>query len=96
MHLNVGRTNTCLSSTRIGAEYLNHITVEIDKVSAFSSQISSAATEQQAVIEDINKNINLISSISHDNSMKVEGVSATSKNLLNRANQLKNLSQTFG
>ncbi|WP_133180105.1 methyl-accepting chemotaxis protein [Shewanella decolorationis] len=96
MHQNVGRTNTCLSSTRIGAEYLNHITVEIDKVSAFSSQISSATTEQQAVIEDINKNINVISSISHDNSIKVEDVNATSKSLLNRANQLKNLSQTFG
>ena len=96
MHQNVGRTNTCLSSTQIGAEYLNHITVEIDKVSAFSSQISSATTEQQAVIEDINKNINIISSISHDNSIKVEDVNATSKSLLNRANQLKNLSQTFG
>ena len=96
MHQNVGRTNTCLSSTQIGAEYLNHISVEIDKVSAFSSQISSATTEQQAVIEDINKNINIISSISHDNSIKVEDVNATSKSLLNRANQLKNLSQTFG
>lgn len=96
MHQNVGKTNTCLSSTRVGAEYLNQIVVEIDKVSAFSIQISSAANEQQAVIEDINKNINLISSLSHDNSIKVEGVNATSKNLLNRAEQLKNLSQTFG
>lgn len=51
---------------------------------------------QQAVIEEISRNINLISSLSHDNSLKIDKVSETSASLLNKASQLKDLSRTFG
>lgn len=52
MHLNVTRTNACLATTRASTGNLNQVVVEIDKVSDFSNQITAAATEQQAVIED--------------------------------------------
>jgi aerotaxis receptor len=96
MHLNVTKTNACLTTTRASTDHLNLVVNEIDKVSDFSSQISTAATEQQAVIEDISRNINQISSLSHDNSMKIDKISETSAALLTKASQLKDLSRTFG
>ncbi|MFM5227477.1 methyl-accepting chemotaxis protein [Aeromonas veronii] len=96
MHLNVTRTNACLATTRASTGNLNQVVVEIDKVSDFSNQITAAATEQQAVIEEISCNINQISSLSHDNSLKIDQVSETSANLQSKASQLKDLSRTFG
>ena len=96
MHLNVTRTNACLATTRASTGNLNQVVVEIDKVSDFSNQITAAATEQQAVIEEISRNINQISSLSHDNSLKIDQVSETSANLQTKASQLKDLSRTFG
>lgn len=96
MHLNVTRTNACLATTRASTGNLNQVVVEIDKVSDFSNQITAAATEQQAVIEEISRNINHISSLSHDNSLKIDQVSETSANLQSKASQLKDLSRTFG
>ncbi|MCJ8215954.1 methyl-accepting chemotaxis protein [Aeromonas veronii] len=96
MHLNVTRTNACLATTRASSGNLNQVVVEIDKVSDFSNQITAAATEQQAVIEEISRNINQISSLSHDNSLKIDQVSETSANLQSKASQLKDLSRTFG
>ncbi|WP_088869616.1 methyl-accepting chemotaxis protein [Aeromonas veronii] len=96
MHLNVTRTNACLTTTRASTGNLNQVVVEIDKVSDFSNQITAAATEQQAVIEEISRNINQISSLSHDNSLKIDQVSETSANLQSKASQLKDLSRTFG
>lgn len=96
MHLNVTRTNACLTTTRASTGNLNQVVVEIDKVSDFSNQITAAATEQQAVIEEISRNINQISSLSHDNSLKIDHVSETSANLQSKASQLKDLSRTFG
>lgn len=96
MHLNVTRTNACLATTRASTGNLYQVVVEIDKVSDFSNQITAAATEQQAVIEEISRNINQISSLSHDNSLKIDQVSETSANLQSKASQLKDLSRTFG
>ncbi|WOE83274.1 methyl-accepting chemotaxis protein [Aeromonas veronii] len=96
MHLNVTRTNACLATTRASTGNLNQVVVEIDKVSDFSNQITAAATEQQAAIEEISRNINQISSLSHDNSLKIDLVSETSANLQSKASQLKDLSRTFG
>lgn len=96
MHLNVTRTNACLATTRASTGNLNQVVVEIDKVSDFSNQITAAATEQQAVIEEISRNINQISSLSHDNSLKIDQVSETSANLQSKASPLKDLSRTFG
>ncbi|PTT50314.1 methyl-accepting chemotaxis protein [Aeromonas sp. HMWF015] len=96
MHLNVTRTNACLATTQASTGNLNQVVVEIDKVSDFSNQITAAATEQQAVIEEISRNINQISSLSHDNSLKIDQVSETSANLQSKASQLKDLSRTFG
>lgn len=96
MHENVEKTNDCLSITRSGSEGLNKVVYEIDKVSDFSNQISSAATQQQAVVDEISRNINEFSCLSHENSKKIENIRDTSGVLLDRANRLKNLSKTFG
>ena len=96
MHENVEKTNDCLSITRSGSESLNKVVYEIDKVSDLSNQISSAATQQQAVVEEISRNINEFSCLSHENSKKIDNIRDTSGMLLGRANRLKNLSKTFG
>ncbi|MFM5846830.1 methyl-accepting chemotaxis protein [Aeromonas veronii] len=96
MHENLTMTHSCLGTTRACSDNLHQILSEIDNVSNFSGQISSAALQQQAVVEEISRNINLLSSLSHDNSQKIDEVSATSETLLNKASQLKGLSQTFG
>ncbi|EKP0260236.1 methyl-accepting chemotaxis protein [Aeromonas sobria] len=96
MNLNVNKTNECLVSTRQSSDNLNQVVIEIDKVSDFSHQISSAATQQHVVIEEISRNINSISSFSNENSKKIDHVSNTSEHLLRRASDLKELSKTFG
>ncbi|MGL5284789.1 MAG: methyl-accepting chemotaxis protein, partial [Aeromonas sp.] len=96
MHRNLGQTQTCLDTTRAGSGNLHLVLEEIDKINDFSSQISTAAAQQQAVIEEISRNVNQVSSLSHDNSLKIEKVSASSEELLKRADQLKSLSRTFG
>ncbi|MFM5847077.1 methyl-accepting chemotaxis protein [Aeromonas sp. R2-2] len=96
MNLNVTRTNECLVSTSQSSDNLNKVVIEIDKVSDLSHQISSAAAQQQVVIEEISRNINSISSFSNENSKKICQVSNTSEHLLRRASELKELSKTFG
>ncbi|MDO2946878.1 methyl-accepting chemotaxis protein [Aeromonas simiae] len=96
MHHNLDQTRSCLETTRAGSENLHQVLEEIDKITEFSTQISSATHEQQAVIEEISRNVNQISALSHDNSIKIDGVSASSESLLVKANQLKELSRTFG
>lgn len=96
MHRNLGQTQSCLDTTRAGSGNLHLVLEEIDKINDFSSQISTAAAQQQAVIEEISRNVNQVSSLSHDNSLKIEKVSASSEELLKRADQLKSLSRTFG
>ena len=48
------------------------------------------------MVEDISRSINQISEYSHANSQKMQEVDDSSQELLERAKQLKGLSQTFG
>ncbi|MFM4705637.1 methyl-accepting chemotaxis protein [Aeromonas bivalvium] len=96
MQNNLQQTQACVEMTRQGSGSLHQVLSEIELVMDFSAQISAAAEQQQAVVEDISRNVNLISQHSHANSNKMQDVDASSEVLLSKARQLKSLGQTFG
>ncbi|KTA94932.1 aerotaxis receptor Aer [Aeromonas salmonicida subsp. smithia] len=85
-----------LQQTRQGASSLHSVLEEIELVTEHSTQIAAAAEQQQAVVEEISRSINQISQYSQANSQKMQEVDDSSQELLERARQLKGLSQTFG
>jgi methyl-accepting chemotaxis protein len=96
MMQNLQQTQSCVTLTRKGSESLHQVLAEIERVVDLSAQISTAAEEQQAVVEDISRNVNAISQHSHTNSNKMQDMDASSDILLTKARQLKSLGQTFG
>ena len=96
MQENLQQTRECAEMTRQGSSSLHTVLQEIELVTEFSTQIAAAAEQQQAVVEDISRSINQISEYSHANSQKMQEVDDSSQELLERAKQLKGLSQTFG
>ncbi|MFQ2426395.1 methyl-accepting chemotaxis protein [Aeromonas caviae] len=96
MQQNLQQTQSCVTLTRQGSESLHQVLAEIERVVDLSAQISTAAEEQQAVVEDISRNVNAISQHSHTNSNKMQDMDASSDILLTKARQLKSLGQTFG
>ena len=96
MQQNLQQTQSCVALTRQGSESLHQVLAEIERVVDLSTQISAAAEEQQAVVEDISRNVNVISQHSHTNSSKMQDMDASSDILLTKARQLKSLGQTFG
>jgi aerotaxis receptor len=96
MQENLQQTRECAEMTRQGASSLLSVLEEIELVTEHSTQIAAAAEQQQAVVEEISRNINQISQYSHANSQKMQEVDNSSQELLERARQLKGLSQTFG
>ena len=96
MQQNLEQTQSCVTLTRQGSQSLHQVLAEIERVVDLSTQISAAAEEQQAVVEDISRNVNAISQHSHTNSNKMHDMDASSDILLTKARQLKSLGQTFG
>ena len=96
MHQNLSQTQACLTSTQSGTNNLHQVVVEIDAIANLAAQIASATTQQQAVIGEINHNINDLSLLSQNNSLKIREVGQSSDCLLNKACQLKDLRLTFG
>ena len=96
MQENLQQTRECAEMTRQGSSSLHTVLQEIELVTEFSTQIAAAAEQQQTVVKDISRSINQISEYSHANSQKMQEVDDSSQELLERAKQLKGLSQTFG
>ena len=96
MQENLQQTRECAEMTRQGASSLHSVLEEIELVTEHSTQIAAAAEQQQAVVEEISRSINQISQYSQANSQKMQEVDDSSQELLERARQLKGLSQTFG
>ncbi|EKB27957.1 methyl-accepting chemotaxis protein [Aeromonas dhakensis] len=96
MQENLQQTRECAEMTRQGSSSLHTVLQEIELVTEFSTQIAAAAEQQQTVVEDISRSIHQISEYSHANSQKMQEVDDSSQELLERARQLKGLSQTFG
>ena len=96
MQDNLAQTRECALMTRQGSGTLHLVLGEIDQVTEFSTQIAAAAEQQQAVVEEISRNIHQISQYSRANSQKIQAVDNSSQELLKRASELRGLSQTFG
>ncbi|MCF3097522.1 PAS domain S-box protein [Aeromonas australiensis] len=96
MQENLQQTRECAQMTREGATNLHTVLAEIELVTEHSTQIATAAEQQQAVVEEISRSIHQISEYSQANSAKMQKVDDSSRELLERAKQLKGLSQTFG
>ena len=96
MQDNLAQTRECALMTRQGSGNLHLVLGEIDQVTEFSTQIAAAAEQQQAVVEEISRNIHQISQYSRANSQKIQAVDNSSQELLRRASELRGLSQTFG
>ncbi|MDM5123701.1 methyl-accepting chemotaxis protein [Aeromonas rivipollensis] len=96
MQDNLAQTRECALMTRQGSGNLHLVLGEIDQVTEFSTQIAAAAEQQQAVVEEISRNIHQISQYSRANSQKIQAVDSSSQELLKRASELRGLSQTFG
>ncbi|MGE6234519.1 methyl-accepting chemotaxis protein [Aeromonas media] len=96
MQDNLAQTRECALMTRQGSGNLHLVLGEIDQVTEFSTQIAAGAEQQQAVVEEISRNIHQISQYSRANSQKIQAVDNSSQELLKRASELRGLSQTFG
>ncbi|WP_434663468.1 methyl-accepting chemotaxis protein [Aeromonas sp. NJAU223] len=96
MQDNLAHTRECAEMTRQGSGNLHLVLGEIEQVTEFSTQIAAAAEQQQAVVEEISRNIHQISQYSRANSQKMQAVDDSSQALLQRARELRGLSQTFG
>ena len=96
MQDNLAQTRECALMTRQGSGNLHLVLGEIDQVTEFSTQIAAAAEQQQAVVEEISRNIHQISQYSRANSQKIQAVDNSSQELLKRASELRGLSQTCG
>ena len=96
MQDNLAQTRECALMTRQGSGNLHLVLGEIDQVTEFSTQIAAAAEQQQAVVEEISRNIHQISQYSRAHSQKIQAVDNSSQELLKRASELRGLSQTFG
>lgn len=72
-------------------ESITNISERIDTITDMNNQIASAAEEQTAVAEEINRNINNISSVSEETADGAKNTSAACQELLELANQLREM-----
>lgn len=72
-------------------ESITHISERIDTITDMNNQIASAAEEQTAVAEEINRNINNISSVSEETADGARNTSAACQELLELANHLREM-----
>ncbi|XPF93209.1 methyl-accepting chemotaxis protein [Colwellia sp. RE-S-Sl-9] len=87
--------NNCVLNTNEAKSSMNSIKSMIDNVSNITAQIATAAEEQSAVANEINKNIHAIDIISKQNTESAENVNESSIKVNENANALEALSSTF-
>ncbi|WP_305907509.1 methyl-accepting chemotaxis protein [Methylomarinum sp. Ch1-1] len=92
-----GRTQAASSVKQAASagESIAHISERIDTITDMNNQIASAAEEQTAVAEEINRNINNISSVSEETAHGAQNTSAACQELLELANQLRETVNNF-
>jgi methyl-accepting chemotaxis protein len=74
---------------------MENISLKIDSISDMNNQIASAAEEQRAVAEEINRNINNINQVTIDTSSGIRKSALACQELLELAHQLKNSISQF-
>ncbi len=76
-------------------ESITNISQRIDTITDMNNQIASAAEEQTAVAEEINRNINNISAVSEETATGAKNTSDACKELLALADQLRKTVGSF-
>jgi len=74
---------------------ITSISQRIDTINDMNNQIASAAEEQTAVAEEINRNISNISHVSEETSIGAKNTAAACNELLNLANELRTTVGSF-
>jgi methyl-accepting chemotaxis protein len=86
--------NTVSQATRAGESLLS-ITQAVENILDVNTQIASAAEEQSATTEEINRNINNIQSIAEQTATGAEQTAASSNELNQLSVQLQDLVRQF-
>lgn len=76
-------------------ESLSAINTAVSVINEMNTLIASAATEQEAVTEEINKNINQISQVSENSSNSAQQINNATSDLAQLASELQNMVSQF-
>ena len=89
------KANSSVAQAGQAASALTEITHMVSKINDMNTQIASAAEEQTAVAEEINKNILSVNTITQQNSQGAQQTENASRDLSSLAIELQSLVQTF-
>lgn len=86
----------CVEKAKGAGESLDSITNAVDSITQMTTQIATAAEEQSAVSEEINRNVIRISELSEHTLHGTQMISASSNNVDQSVTRLNNLVKQFG
>ena len=87
---------TSVTNAALGGDLLNAITNSINTITDMNTQIASAAEEQSAVAEEINRNIINISQVTQEAAQSAEVTLNANQQLSSMINEFDNMSKQFG
>jgi len=87
---------TSVTNAALGGDLLNAITHSINTITDMNTQIASAAEEQSAVAEEINRNIINISQVTRESAQNTEVTLNANQQLSSMINEFDNMSKQFG
>jgi methyl-accepting chemotaxis protein len=88
-------TQAGVDQAAVAGEALLTINTAVDRISSMNTQIASAAEEQSAVTEEINRSIVSINEVAQQSAVGAEQTSSASDDLAKLAQQLKGLADRF-
>lgn len=95
MMVNKNSIHSLADKTTLATESLKTISDLVTTIADMNAQIAKAATEQNNVVEEINKNVNNIKAISDETSIASEKVLASSIEVSTLSNELKSQVSQF-
>ncbi|HHM05686.1 MAG TPA: methyl-accepting chemotaxis protein [Gammaproteobacteria bacterium] len=90
-----GKAHDSVKQAAQAGEALEAITLKVSTISDMNTQIASAAEEQSAVAEEINRNITNISNVAHEAASASQQTASASQELSKLAAHLQNLVGQF-
>ena len=95
MNVSRDRAREAVKQAEVAGESLQAITAAVDRIDVMNAQIASAAEEQSAVADEINRNIVNISDVASATSQGAEQTASTSGDLARQAEHLDSLMRQF-
>ncbi|VAW93355.1 Methyl-accepting chemotaxis sensor/transducer protein, partial [hydrothermal vent metagenome] len=89
------QTQTGVEQTARAGDALSTIADEVERINDMNTQIASAAKEQSAVAEEINRNVVSISQVADESAQGAEQTTRTSEELANLATDLQQVIAKF-